>query len=172
MNNFFNWREHAGSQAEKFYKTTIWQGEHVLVGMNCLEPGQTQKVHAHDGADKFYFVLEGDGQIHRRRRRKGCGRRVARGCAFRNLTRRHEQLQRKALAAGCDCSAIQMSSTKHARPAATSLELSETELRELSSRMTQIVTDYFSAVSTLPVFPETAGGKTMRRARSIAANRS
>jgi quercetin dioxygenase-like cupin family protein len=61
MNYFLNWQEHAGSRPEKFYKTTLWQGEHMMVGMNCLEPGQTQSVHAHDGADKFYFVLEGAG---------------------------------------------------------------------------------------------------------------
>ena len=63
MNYFLNWEDHAGSQAEKFYKTTLWSGEHVMVGLNCLEPGQTQKVHAHDGADKFYFVLEGSGRF-------------------------------------------------------------------------------------------------------------
>ena len=63
MNYFLNWHQHVGSQAEKFYKTTLWQGEHVMVGLNCLEPGQTQKVHAHDGADKFYFVLEGHGKF-------------------------------------------------------------------------------------------------------------
>ncbi|HEV7682146.1 MAG TPA: cupin domain-containing protein [Pyrinomonadaceae bacterium] len=61
MDYFLNWQEHAGSQPEKFYKTTLWQGEHALVGLNCLEPGQTQKVHAHQGADKFYFVLQGSG---------------------------------------------------------------------------------------------------------------
>jgi quercetin dioxygenase-like cupin family protein len=63
MNNFLNWQDHAGSQPEKFYKTTLWQGEHVMVGLNCLEPGQTQKTHAHSGADKFYFVLEGRGKF-------------------------------------------------------------------------------------------------------------
>jgi mannose-6-phosphate isomerase-like protein (cupin superfamily) len=63
MNHFLDWREHAGAQAEKFYKTTLWQGEHVLVGLNCLEPNQTQSVHAHQGADKFYFVLEGSGRF-------------------------------------------------------------------------------------------------------------
>ena len=63
MNYFLNWREHVGSQPEKFYKTTLWQGEHVLIGLNCLEPGQTQKVHAHEGADKFYLVLEGHGKF-------------------------------------------------------------------------------------------------------------
>ena len=59
MNNFLDWKEHAGSQPEKFYKTTLWQGEHVMVGLNCLDSKQTQKVHAHEDADKFYFVLEG-----------------------------------------------------------------------------------------------------------------
>ena len=63
MNYFLNWNDHVGSQAEKFYKATLWQGDHVMIGMNCLEPGQTQKVHDHHGADKFYFVLEGSGSF-------------------------------------------------------------------------------------------------------------
>jgi quercetin dioxygenase-like cupin family protein len=63
MNYFLNWQDYVGSQAEKFYKTTLWQGEHVMIGMNCLEPGQSQKTHAHEGADKFYFVLEGLGKF-------------------------------------------------------------------------------------------------------------
>jgi quercetin dioxygenase-like cupin family protein len=61
MNHFLSWQDHAGTQLEKFYKTTLWQGGHMMVGLNCLEPGQTQPVHAHDGAEKFYFVLEGSG---------------------------------------------------------------------------------------------------------------
>lgn len=63
MNSFFDWHAHVGSQAEKFFKTTLWQGEHVMLGLNCLEPQQVQSVHAHQGADKFYFVLEGSGQF-------------------------------------------------------------------------------------------------------------
>ena len=63
MNHFLNWKDQVGSQTEKFYKTTLWQGEHMMVGLNCLEPGQQQKTHAHDGADKFYFVLEGLGSF-------------------------------------------------------------------------------------------------------------
>jgi quercetin dioxygenase-like cupin family protein len=63
MNYFLNWQEHVGSHAEKFYKTTLWQGQLVMVGLNCLEPGQTQNVHAHQDADKFYFVLEGSGSF-------------------------------------------------------------------------------------------------------------
>ena len=63
MNYFLDWREHAGAQDLKFYKATLWQGGHVTVGLNCLEPNQTQKAHAHEGADKFYFVLEGRGRF-------------------------------------------------------------------------------------------------------------
>jgi quercetin dioxygenase-like cupin family protein len=63
MDNFLDWREHVGESAEKFYKQTLWQGQHVMVGLNCLEAGQTQPAHAHAGADKFYFVLEGNGRF-------------------------------------------------------------------------------------------------------------
>ena len=63
MYPFVDWHEHVGSKPDKFYKTTIWQGGHVTVGINCLEPQQTQSVHAHEGADKFYFVLEGRGKF-------------------------------------------------------------------------------------------------------------
>ena len=63
MKYFLDWRQHAGATAEKFYKSTLWQGEHVMVGLNCLEPNQTQSVHAHEGADKFYFVVEGEGKF-------------------------------------------------------------------------------------------------------------
>lgn len=63
MSHFINWREHTGTQPEKFYKTTLWQGAHVMVGINCLEPQQTQATHAHEGADKFYLVLEGRGRF-------------------------------------------------------------------------------------------------------------
>jgi mannose-6-phosphate isomerase-like protein (cupin superfamily) len=63
VNYFINWIEHASVNPERFFKTTLWQGEQVMTGLNCLEPGQTQSVHAHQGADKFYFVLEGSGRF-------------------------------------------------------------------------------------------------------------
>src|SRR5882762_5027807 len=63
MTYFVDWREHTGANSEKFYKTTLWQGEHVMMGMNCLEPHQSQSVHAHQGADKFYLVLAGRGRF-------------------------------------------------------------------------------------------------------------
>jgi mannose-6-phosphate isomerase-like protein (cupin superfamily) len=59
--NFLNWQNHVGINSEKFHKATLWNGEHMMIGLNCLEPNQAQAVHAHQGADKFYFVLEGRG---------------------------------------------------------------------------------------------------------------
>jgi len=44
---------------EKPVKLDCFRSERLLVGLNCFEPGQTQKVHTHAGADKFYFVVSG-----------------------------------------------------------------------------------------------------------------
>ncbi len=46
------------------------------------------------------------------------------------------------------------------RPEGSSLDLSEAALAELSSQVTQLVADYYSQIRSLPVFPETHGGKT------------
>jgi glutamate/tyrosine decarboxylase-like PLP-dependent enzyme len=54
-----------------------------------------------------------------------------------------------------------MSESSTHRPADASLDITEAELHELSSRVTQLVTEYFSEVATLPVFPNTWGGKTI-----------
>lgn len=58
---FKDYREHVGSREGKFYKTTLFQSERLMLGLNCLEPGQTQHVHDHADQDKFYHVLEGEG---------------------------------------------------------------------------------------------------------------
>jgi quercetin dioxygenase-like cupin family protein len=63
MDHFLNWKDFEGAAVEKFFKATLWQGAHMMVGLNCLEPGQSQKVHAHAAADKFYFVLAGSGNF-------------------------------------------------------------------------------------------------------------
>ena len=52
-----------GMGAEKFYKTTLFQAETLMVGLNCLEPGQVQRPHVHDNQDKFYYVVEGEGHF-------------------------------------------------------------------------------------------------------------
>lgn len=43
----------------KAAKADLFTGERLFVGINCFEPGQSQRVHRHAGADKFYFVVEG-----------------------------------------------------------------------------------------------------------------
>lgn len=54
-------QDHVGSSEEKLYKTTLFRTDALLLGLNCLEPGQTQKPHDHAGQDKFYYVVEGEG---------------------------------------------------------------------------------------------------------------
>lgn len=55
--------DHAGSRADKFYKTTLFRGDALMLGVNCLEPGQTQPAHDHADQDKFYYVIEGTGRF-------------------------------------------------------------------------------------------------------------
>ena len=52
-----------GTSDEKFYKTTLFRGDGLMLGVNCLEPGQVQKPHTHDDQDKFYYVVEGNGRF-------------------------------------------------------------------------------------------------------------
>lgn len=40
-------------------KADLFRGGQLFAGVNCFEPGQGQKVHAHPGADKFYLVVSG-----------------------------------------------------------------------------------------------------------------
>jgi quercetin dioxygenase-like cupin family protein len=49
--------------AEKETKGDLFRGHHLFVGLNCFEPGQSQKVHVHAGADKFYLVVTGKARI-------------------------------------------------------------------------------------------------------------
>jgi quercetin dioxygenase-like cupin family protein len=58
---FADYAEHAGTDAERFFKSTLFRSERLLLGLNCLEPGQAQAVHDHADQDKFYFVVEGEG---------------------------------------------------------------------------------------------------------------
>jgi quercetin dioxygenase-like cupin family protein len=55
--------EYAGAGAEKLYKTTLFAAESLMLGLNCLEPGQAQQPHVHDDQDKFYYVVAGAGRF-------------------------------------------------------------------------------------------------------------
>ncbi|MFL7837625.1 MAG: cupin domain-containing protein [Candidatus Promineifilaceae bacterium] len=63
MNFIKSIQDYTGSREEKFYKATLFSSDALLLGLNCLEPGQTQKPHEHAGQDKFYYVVEGRGQF-------------------------------------------------------------------------------------------------------------
>ena len=53
--------EHAVYDSEKMGKTTLFQSDRLLVGLNAFEPGQEHRLHAHSGMDKVYHVLAGRG---------------------------------------------------------------------------------------------------------------
>ncbi len=63
MSVFIDYRDHVGSNPDKYFKSTLQQSDKLLLGLNCLEPGQVQALHAHADQDKFYHVLEGQGRF-------------------------------------------------------------------------------------------------------------
>ena len=53
--------QHAAWCADRMGKATIFESARLLVGLNAFEPGQSHALHAHQGMDKVYHVLEGQG---------------------------------------------------------------------------------------------------------------
>jgi len=49
--------------ADKPVKADLFRGEHLFAGINSFEPGQTQHVHTHAAADKFYFLVTGKARM-------------------------------------------------------------------------------------------------------------
>jgi quercetin dioxygenase-like cupin family protein len=64
MNDAFT---RAGERAlfnpERMTKLDLARGEALFTGLNCFEPGQSQPVHVHGNADKFYLVLSGKARM-------------------------------------------------------------------------------------------------------------
>lgn len=56
-----NIREAVGHSERRFHKATLFQGRRLMLGVNCLDQGQSQAVHTHADQDKFYMVREGTG---------------------------------------------------------------------------------------------------------------
>ena len=44
-------------------KNALFDSERLFYDLYCLLPGQSQKVHAHEGSDKVYYVLRGTGRF-------------------------------------------------------------------------------------------------------------
>jgi quercetin dioxygenase-like cupin family protein len=63
MPNITRYQNYISFKPEKFTKATLFQSERLLLGLNCFEPGQVQAVHDHADQDKFYLVLEGEGEF-------------------------------------------------------------------------------------------------------------
>ena len=53
--------DHANYSSEKMGKSTVFRSDRIMVGLNCFEPGQEHALHAHEGMDKVYHVVEGRG---------------------------------------------------------------------------------------------------------------
>jgi quercetin dioxygenase-like cupin family protein len=49
--------------SSKATKADLFSGNHLFLGLNCFEPGQSQRIHAHDDADKFYFLVSGKARM-------------------------------------------------------------------------------------------------------------
>lgn len=64
MTDYFRSIDGAATFAkDKAAKTDLFGGRHLFVGLNCFEPGQSQKVHVHAGSDKFYLVISGKARM-------------------------------------------------------------------------------------------------------------
>jgi mannose-6-phosphate isomerase-like protein (cupin superfamily) len=63
MSNFLRYSDRVGSNPDKQFKSTLFQSTRLMLGLNCLEPGQAQPAHVHGDQDKFYFVVEGTGEF-------------------------------------------------------------------------------------------------------------
>jgi quercetin dioxygenase-like cupin family protein len=57
----FRPEDHATYDPARMGKSTLFESERLLVGLNSFEPGQEHRLHAHAGMDKVYYVLAGSG---------------------------------------------------------------------------------------------------------------
>lgn len=53
----------AGFSRDRHRKIDLVRGGQLFLGLNCFEAGQTQPVHAHRDADKFYLIVSGKARM-------------------------------------------------------------------------------------------------------------
>jgi quercetin dioxygenase-like cupin family protein len=58
---FKDYRSFVSFDTNHYGKATLFENEHILIGLNSLEPGQSMEKHAHKNQNRFYLVLEGKG---------------------------------------------------------------------------------------------------------------
>ncbi len=56
-------RQAVAFSPEKLKKISLFDTDNFFCDIYCFEPGQSQKVHTHEGSDKVYYVLEGRGKV-------------------------------------------------------------------------------------------------------------
>jgi quercetin dioxygenase-like cupin family protein len=56
-------RDAATFSPTKATKVDLFLGGELFAGLNCFEPGQSQRVHVHAGADKFYLIVSGKARM-------------------------------------------------------------------------------------------------------------
>lgn len=61
--HFLDTREVRSFSPERMQKVSLFESEHIFCDLYCLEPGQHQRIHRHDDATKFYYVVEGRGSF-------------------------------------------------------------------------------------------------------------
>jgi mannose-6-phosphate isomerase-like protein (cupin superfamily) len=66
-------RERVQFRPEKMQKVGLFDTPRMFCDLYCLEPGQEQKPHRHEGADKIYYVIEGEGTFTVGDREQRCG---------------------------------------------------------------------------------------------------
>lgn len=49
---------------EKMEKVGLFETDQFFFDLYCLGPGQSQKVHRHQGSDKIYYVLSGRALVY------------------------------------------------------------------------------------------------------------
>lgn len=55
--------EYVSFSEEKMKKNPLFDSPNLFYDAYCLLPGQSQKVHSHEGSDKVYFVVRGAGRF-------------------------------------------------------------------------------------------------------------
>ncbi len=63
MSSFIDYRTRSETDPDQLFMATIFDRHGLLVGLNTLAPGQSQPVHHHADQDKFYYVVEGQGDF-------------------------------------------------------------------------------------------------------------
>ena len=62
QDNFKDYHPFISFRPDKYGKSTLFESENILVGLNCLNPGQSFEKRSHVVQNRFYLVLEGRGR--------------------------------------------------------------------------------------------------------------